>query len=299
MTSNEPVSAALELVNDAQYESFSDAVQESFSIHCGEPMFVTNVDLFDVYLNSFPEQFRQHYNCHQCRRFLNWFGSLVCVGENGKLIPVMWDFNATGMFGDVLKNIRESLHRAKIVDTFQGHGAKDFGVAVTGEWSHLAVASNSPINGDSRLQDYITVKRAISEFYSEVIDRALVLLRSDSLYRGEKVLGQAEWLRTLYGMNDNSIWRAVATAPAGFCHPRASMIGTLLEDLTAGDPVDDAARKFAAKMHPLQYQRPTAAPSDQTIKQAEEVVARAPAQSSSSRDVPTRRTTPWVCSRKS
>ena len=71
---------------------------------------------------------------------------------------------------------------------------------------------------------------------------------------------------------DNLTWLAVASAPAGFCHVRSSMIGTLLEDLAAGLPFEQIKAKFAAKMHPLQYQRPTAAPSAGNIAQAEKII---------------------------
>jgi hypothetical protein len=68
------------------------------------------------------------------------------------------------------------------------------------------------------------------------------------------------------------VWRAIATAPAGFCHPRSSMVGTLLEDIASGMAFDDAAKRFAAKMHPLQYQRPTAPPRAGQIDAAERLV---------------------------
>ena len=84
---------------------------------------------------------------------------------------------------------------------------------------------------------------AMGEFTREHLETALTLLKTDSLYRSEKVLGQTEWLHGLHvaraaahgsAANANVVWRAVATAPAGFCHPRSSMIGTLLEDIAAG-----------------------------------------------------------------
>ena len=109
--------------------------------------------------------------------------------------------------------------------------------------------------------------------------QALKLLKSEALYRSEKVLGQAQWLYDLHRAlpsrrnRDHVLWRAVAAAPAGFCHPRSSMIGTLLEDLAAGMPFDDVSRRFAEKMHPLLYQRPQAAPSAGNIAQAEKIVA--------------------------
>src|SRR5262249_16422363 len=69
---------------------------------------------------------------------------------------------------------------------------------------------------------------------------------------------------------ENLLWLAVATAPAGFCHVRSSVVGSLLEDIQDGKPFDAVKRAFDEKMSPLQYQRPTAPPSDGNIKQAEE-----------------------------
>jgi hypothetical protein len=85
-------------------------------------------------------------------------------------------------------------------------------------------------------------------------------------------------LRDLHLLRDvathkaNATWLAVALAPPGFCHPRSSMVGTLLEDLAAGMDFDAVAARFSAKMHPLQYQRPQAAPSAGAIAQAEKIV---------------------------
>lgn len=271
---DQAITSSVETIQDEEYNQFSAAVKESFLRYSDYPLFVTNVDLFDVYLNNIPEQYRQHYNCHCCRQFLDRFGSLVSVNDEGRLVPVMWEFSVEGMFAGVVKAIKHALLRAKIVDTFQGGGLTVFGTPVTGEWNHLSAVSRQAIKGVSRREDYITVKRAIAEFSDAILDRALVLLRAETLYRGEKVLGQAEWLRSLHGIPDNLVWRAVSKAPEGFCHPRASMIGTLLEDLNSGLSVEDAGRKFAAKMHPLQYLRPSTLPSDQSIKQAEEVIAK-------------------------
>ena len=51
------------------------------------------------------------------------------------------------------------------------------------------------------------------------------------------------------------------------------MIGTLLEDIVADLPFQTIKERFDAKMHPLQYQRPQAAPTAGNIAQAEKIVA--------------------------
>jgi hypothetical protein len=101
-----------------------------------------------------------------------------------------------------------------------------------------------------------------------------MLLRSESLERSEHFIAPAEWLLALKrDRRPNAVWMAVASAPAGYCHPRSGMLGTLLDDVAAGKSAEDIKRAFAAKMHPLRYQRPQAPPSAGTIAQAEKLVA--------------------------
>jgi hypothetical protein len=51
------------------------------------------------------------------------------------------------------------------------------------------------------------------------------------------------------------------------------MIGTLLEDIAANVPFQQIKARFDAKMNPLQYQRPQAAPKAGTVAQAEKIIA--------------------------
>ncbi|WP_459478023.1 hypothetical protein [Clostridium saccharoperbutylacetonicum] len=50
------------------------------------------------------------------------------------------------------------------------------------------------------------------------------------------------------------------------------MIGTLLDDIVSGLSFDSVSRRFAEKMHPLQYQRPQAAPKAGNVAEAEKLV---------------------------
>jgi hypothetical protein len=187
-----------------------------------------------------------------------------------------------------------AVRRAKVTGVFLSKD-KTWGTPTTGAWRHLAVRPamtmllrrSTQTTGQAmaeKREDYLTVVRALEEFQIQHLETALTLLRTDSLYRSEKVLGQAEWLHALHVARTGSpgrgasgranvVWRAVATAPAGFCHPRASMIGTLLADIADGKDYEAVAAAFRAKMHPLAYQRPQAAPSAGAIAQAERLVA--------------------------
>jgi len=130
-----------------------------------------------------------------------------------------------------------------------------------------------------KVAEYAMLRRGLADFPRAIIEQAVGLLNTDALYRSEKCLGVARWFLNLHNamdsakgtMRDNVAWRAVASAPPGWCHIRSSMIGTLLEDLAAGMEFSAVASRFAAKMHPLSYQRPTAPPSAGNIEAAEKL----------------------------
>lgn len=70
----------------------------------------------------------------------------------------------------------------------------------------------------------------------------------------------------------NLLWRYAATAPTGYCHVRSGMIGTLLDDIAAGMSITAVKARFADKMNPMKYQRPTAAPSATNVRMAEKLI---------------------------
>ncbi|MEO5728401.1 MAG: hypothetical protein ABI134_14480, partial [Byssovorax sp.] len=186
------------------------------------------------------------------------------------------------------------MSRAPIEGVFLS-AEESWGLPVTGAWHHLAVSPPKALVFKPSLlkttsqeiaekkQDYETLLRGLEEFPLAVVRKAHSLLTTGALYRSEKCIGTAKWLVDLHQQREGAknlrakeslTWAAVAGAPAGFCHVRSSMIGTLLEDLTAELPFAQIKAKFDAKMHPLQYQRPTAAPTAGNIAQAEKIIAK-------------------------
>ena len=284
--------------DDAEYDAFLARVNARLLANCdngARPLFTTDAEnLWDLYLDSF-DSFdsgeRQYHTCHACRHFITRFGGLATIGDDGTLTPAIWnEEDAPTGYKPAVAAMAKAVRRAKVTGVFLSSDAT-WGTPKTGIWHHLAV---HPAKGmvfkrplvtagqamAEKREDFGTVSRALGEFSQAHLDTALTLLETDALYRSEKVLGQAKWLHGLHVEREsargsgkaNVVWRAVATAPAGFCHPRSSMIGTLLEDIAAGKPFADVSRAFAAKMNPLAYQRPQAAPTSGAIAAAEKVM---------------------------
>lgn len=273
---------------DSGYDEFIRKINQRFLANAkDQALFTTDAaGLFEAFLASFPEDTRQYHNCNACRRFIEHFGGLVTINPEGIIAPAFWDEDdAPATYRAAVAAMARLVHRARVTGVFLTKETT-WGTPVTGHWTHFAIHAGanhrhsilSPHQAMAeKLEDYRNVRRALAEFPSKTVEQAVALLRSEALYRSEKVLGAAEWLLELHAAlaashnKDNVAWRAVATAPAGFCHPRSSMIGTLLEDIASGLSFDDASRKFTAKMHPLLYQRPQAPPSAGNIAQAEKL----------------------------
>lgn len=289
----QPVAGAPE---DDHYDAFLHELQRQFTenLQAGDNLlFTTDAEgLFDAYLAAIPERHRQYYTCNCCRTFVNRYGGLVTIDAEGNKVPVLWGNEAPGLHHEGSVAMRRIVRRAQVTGVFLA-SEPVWGYAEAGGFQHMHV---KPAPGllfkrgllsagqamAAKREDFRTVARALTEFTCHHIEQAVNLLRTDALYRSEKVLGVAEFLHKLHAdraaakgseARDNILWRAVAAAPAGVCHPRSSMIGTLLEDIASGMNFDQVARRFADKMHPLQYQRPQAAPTAANVARAEKLVA--------------------------
>jgi hypothetical protein len=277
------------------YADFLRSFRSNFeaSVAGQKALFTTDAqDLFATFLEALPEHERQHYTCHACRRFVETYGGLVTISEDGEMSPVMW--NDAPFYVKVMKEVRKKVLRARVNGVFLSK-EHVWGQPVTGEWAHMsvmapkccayyggAIKTAGQAMAEKR-EEYGMLQRGLAAFDESVVEQALNLLEGDALYRNERCLGPAKWLVDLHQARsetnskkakENVTWLAVATAPAGYCHVRTTMIGTLLEDIANGLQPERIKRRFADKMNPLQYQRPQVAPSAGNIKQAEEIVSK-------------------------
>jgi hypothetical protein len=251
-------------------------------------MFLTDADgLNDLYLNSLPAE-RQVHDCHCCKLFIGTYGNLITINESGETVPVMWNPDGVPEFYHAaFAAMYARVKKARVTSPFLTKETT-WGNPVTGTWSHIAVTPPAALIYRERAltagqamaaarENFRTVATALTELTAPMLDEALRLLQADALARSEKFIGPTKWLRALHDRpkgrkGENVLWRAIATAPEGYCHPKASVIGPLLDDIAAGMSFDEIRARFNVKLHPLQYQRPQAAPAAGAIKAAEALV---------------------------
>jgi hypothetical protein len=289
---------ANESVVAPEYDEFRSAVQLCFAEAREHPLFTTDSEgLYAAFLAALPPEWRRHYTCNNCRHFVERFGGLVEIDDTGKTRPALWDSRVFPEFYKAaVEAIEKIVSRAKVTGVFLSEAAT-WGVPenVSGKtgvtWTHLfvkpkgfkcSVLRNAEQSMAEKREEFGMLQRGLAEFDQCAAMSALSMLKGGHLARSEKALGVAEWFVALHEKlaskrgrtrNNNLVWLAVATAPVGFAHVRASMIGTLLEDVRAGLAFDDIKRKWDEKMDPLQYMRPQSAPSAGNIAQAEKIIA--------------------------
>lgn len=280
------------------------------------PLFTTDVkDLFETYLQSLPADRSQHYNCNCCRAFMEKYGGLVKIDEEGYMEPLLWtggspsDFPA--FFQEAVTQLRRKVMAAKVDGVFYSD-EKQWGLPQTlatdesykkkgvKEWTHLAgenpniwrKLTQTPYQATAeKSQDYILLRETLAKVNKTAAEQAVTILEAEAVNRPEKALENGCWYlelcQSLEGKGrkavDNLVWRAVALAPPGFTHLKNNVIGTLISDLEAGLDFAAARARWNKKLHPLQYQRPQAPPSDGQIEAANKLVEKFGAEGSLAR----------------
>lgn len=282
---------------DEGYETLEATIRDRVGTATPGNVFTTSVNpvaLWNAYLDNLKRTRRKHYNCHCCRRFIQRFGGLVAIDERGQIRPLLWSMEEVpDFFSRSIGALAEIVYRAKVTGVFVWGGKTKFwGSHRTGNWTHLSgepvscpqiPLTQTPFQAMAeKAEDFKVLNTALDDFPIAIAQGAFGLLSvPDGFFRDEKVKGAAEWfvklhetLRSKRGtQRTNLLWRAVAQAPPGFCHVKNNMIGTLMQDIKDGLPMSDIKRRWQEKMHPLQYQRPTAAPKAGTIDRAEKIFA--------------------------
>jgi hypothetical protein len=282
---------AYEQSGDDNYHVFLQDLREHFLSATYNPagsekLFTTDAyGLWNAYLNNFPPEWQQHFNCHACRDFIGKYGGLVTIRESGETTPVMWQRHYTdGIYKKSVEACYKIVKKAKVTGVFisdknrLGIRKNDFyhmHVDLQDSMILKSIYKPHEIYAEKK-QDFILLARTLHEYTIDEITMAVGILSEDTVNRADKFLNMTKWFlklkRSLTGNKQNIIWRAVADAPTGFCHIKNTMVGTLLDDIKSGMPFVSIKRRFNDAMNPLKYQRPQTKPDDQNIEQAESII---------------------------
>lgn len=253
------------------------------------------VRLNQVYLGSLTDE-RQYHTCSCCSSFLKHFGSLVTIDSAGETHSAVWDastFPQENFYYPFVKNIQAVVERGNVTGAHR-NSKLIWGDFVKGNFEHFAL--QAPLSlvykevklTDRRkqaelLEDYVRMAKAFASptFSIENLNRLIQLFNAETLPNDEIIKGVGYWLHstateraeaTDSRIKKNLLWRAIATAPAGFAHAPSTTVNTVLEDLKVSLPINDIKAKYAALTRADRHRRPTTAPSDGAIDETEKLV---------------------------
>ena len=242
--------------------------------------------LYSAYINSFPEDEKQEHRCSSCRHFLNNYGGIVTISNDG-VKDTLWDFEIGGAFASVPHALNRIVRKSMIDNVF------------ISKFAHLGTNFNmQPIYNEGKLVNTIKWEHFFYQLPKEMVDknkesiksiesmwrtkqqvfkRALVLdlIEQDNLYRGfEHTKSLEAFLVHKTAVKDfepNSLdcsvsdnywdrkfdfyaWRNLDFTS----HIRNESIGTLLVDLSEGKDLEASVKAFEAIKAGPNYKRPMA-----------------------------------------
>jgi len=280
-------------MTNTTFIQFRDALQKRFDkLAATGNLFQSGIEkdvLWDLYLSSFPEgtnklfRERTEHDCVCCKQFIRNIGRVLGSNTKGELVSIFDDLQVTGEYKVVAEKLAEANKKAKIFGIYlneeqevgkrESYEQREDGTVHT--WNHfhqVLPAKAFSLLGDiaerkGKVQTNCKVlKRSITTLSVDAVDTVLELIDQNAIHRGNEFIGIVKGLKTLQGQYENSVnkelflWNSTLDMQAkGFeCNMRGTVIGTLLQDLTADVPLEDAVKKYEDKVSGTNYKRTTA-----------------------------------------
>ena len=272
-----------------EFKVFASAVEAQFKKMCNDKLFVvaTNKDqLFETYLSAFPAGSNELYiertehDCSTCKSFIRNVGNVVTIMPGQPMVTI-WDITIDdAAYQTVANAMAEYVRGYAVCDIFLSEESKA-GAAVTVQvtekgpinWNHfhcqipnnLVSRTIAATQGDFRTTKEV-LQRGLEEFSSSALETVIDLIEQGSLYRGDefkKSVKDFSKLKKEYDKfseldvtkRNNFCWNNAVLPIARF---RGTVIGTLVEDISAGMELDRAVASYEAKVAPANYKRSSA-----------------------------------------
>ncbi|MEU0077586.1 hypothetical protein ABZY58_06695 [Micromonospora tulbaghiae] len=247
--------------------------------------------LWLTFLESFPAgtnlRFRERseYDCSTCRAFIKHFGNVVEI-HDGRVRTVWSGVSASDpVFSVVAAALDEFVLSLPLSTVFRStqarYGTKTTRTLRDGQvevWHHLhgRVENRHRVedvgaaqgNFDAAVQVF---QRGLAELTRHALDTVADLIDDNALYRGtehRRAVTEFRSLQSRWTKATDARAFVFANAMNPAARLRNTVIGTLVQDLSAGVDLEQAVRSFETKVAPQNYQRPTALITPAMVKAA-------------------------------
>lgn len=291
------------------FSEFKAVFQKNFAemVKNADSLFEVTVDkdeFWNLYLDSFPggtnEVFRERreHDCSCCRHFIKAIGHVVVIKDNK--VRTMWDFTTGDEAYQTVINALDAYLKERAVKDFFVIKENHVGVDSNWEridgvksikWDHFYLnipdkfvdrsgRSIGDIQGS--LRDVRNVfNRSLTEITEDAVMTVLELIASNTLYRGSEwkaILTKfLQYKRAFDNLPDeeksNFAWENAKAAGEAIGKIRNHSIGTLLIDISNGEDLDIAVKKYEKFVAPANYKRPKAIFTKKMLEDAKKTIA--------------------------
>jgi len=275
------------------FPKFSKAVEDRFALLSKHELYEVDAErdeLWGIYLAAFPAgtdpifRVRTVHDGSYDRAFVRHAGHLIAIID-GK-IETLWDLKGLPHPYDVVAAALAAVVRSKAIrsvfrtkESVFGHKPNiDYIDNKTYQFTHFFTAidrkhrSTRPDADRGSITTNLGVfKRGCEELTIDALNTVVDLINQNNLYRGAEHSAAVNGfyrLKTDYDAAPNKelfLWQKVTDRFALF---RSTVIGSLVIDLSAGDDLESAVRKFESKVAPQNYKRPKSLITAKMIEQA-------------------------------
>lgn len=266
------------------FQTFSKLVHDRYNKLAAHPLFVVGEDnrAFEArYLAAFPEgtnpifKTNTEHDCTCCKQFIRNLGNLIAIVDGKR--QSIWGVEGAPYPYDVVAKAMDKFVLALPINSAFYTTEPSYGNESTSQrltdgtikrwnhfhgrvpaWSFTQDAGTKRGEYDANVQVF---RRGLAELTTEALTTVLGLIEDKALYRGEEHLRAVQRfmaLKVAYHKSQDKEAFVWDKASDSFSRFRNTAIGTLVTDLSAGVPLEDAVRMFEAKVAPQNYKRTTA-----------------------------------------
>lgn len=284
------------------FHVFAAAVRKQFDAMAKHSLFVVDSDrdvIWERYLAAWPEgtnpmfRTRTEHDCSCCRGFIRNVGNVVAIKDG--VVTTVWDIQVAQPYQAVADAMAAYVRSLRVCDVFmtkQAQQGTEKSIELidgrTHQWRHFSVVAPlvfvhrnvDEVRGERRTTHQVLL-RGVRELTPAAVTTVRDLIRENAIYRGAEHKRAVEAFATLQarflGINDPTrqellAWELLHEA-GGVARFRNTAIGTLVQDLSEGKPLEEAVRIFESKVAPHNYKRPTALITKSMVEAATKTIA--------------------------
>lgn len=261
---------------------------------------VSGDDMYKLYLASFStKELRQEHTCNCCKNFFRNYGNLVLIDRDGHTRSLFWNEGIEGdtpsEYAAFLDSARHALGGTKVerLFFFNTDYQSQVGMHERGGYDHFCFhlqrvmprtlrTRTGKQNAAEYAEDLRLFKESMANLDLDILRQLKVQFENDeNLSRTSfapivpDFLAIVENYRAIkeHNLRANYLVAKLTTCRKGLARIGQTVLGEFIKELTAGVDMKTAKANFLRRIDPKDYMRPKAAPSSQTVVQAERIVA--------------------------